>query len=144
MRGLTTNYLGETLETPIISSLREGLSPFEFFTSVYGAMKGMIDIALKTAEAGYLTRRLVEASQTIIIRIPDCQTNASLCIEENDEIPLTKKVYGRYLASDIINNKKEVILARNTLILEEEIKIIKKEKINNILIRSPLNCEVVE
>jgi len=144
MRGLTTNYLGETLETPIISSLREGLSPFEFFISVYGAMKGMIDIALKTAEAGYLTRRLVEASQTIIIRISDCQTNAGLCIKENDEISLTKRIYGRCLASDIINDKKEVILTRNTLLLEEEIKIIKKEKINNILIRSPLNCEVVE
>jgi DNA-directed RNA polymerase subunit beta' len=132
MRGLTTNYLGETLETPIISSLREGLSPFEFFISVYGAMKGMIDIALKTAEAGYLTRRLVEASQTIVISASDCQTTAGLLIEENDEFVLTKRAYGRYLASDITNDKKEIILTRNTLVLEDEIKVIEKEKIDNI------------
>lgn len=144
MRGLTTNYLGEIIETPIISSLREGLSPFEFFISVYGAMKGMIDIALKTAEAGYLTRRLVEASQNIIISASDCQTIAGLLVEENDEFSLTKRIYGRYLASDIYNDKKEVILTRNTLVLENEIKVIKKEKVNTICIRSPLNCELIE
>jgi len=143
MRGLTTNYLGEVLETPITSSLREGLSPFEFFISVYGAMKGMIDIALKTAEAGYLTRRLVEASQTIVVSASDCQTTVGSLIEENDEFPLVKRAYGRYLVSDISNNK-EVILTRNTLILENEINIIKKEEVKSIRIRSPLNCELVE
>jgi DNA-directed RNA polymerase subunit beta' len=132
MRGLTTNYLGEILETPITSSLREGLTPFEFFISVYGAMKGMIDIALKTAEAGYLTRRLVEAGQAVTISTSDCQTTAGLLIEENNELPLTKRTYGRYLASDITNDKKKVILARNTLVLEDEIKAIEKEKINSI------------
>src|SRR3954470_13381687 len=109
MRGLTTNYLGEILETPIISSLREGLSPFEFFISVFGAMKGMIDIALKTAEAGYLTRRLVEASQIITIIDSDCQTITGLLIEEDSEFPLSKRIYGRYLACDLANDKKEII-----------------------------------
>src|SRR5947199_6277447 len=106
MRGLTTNYLGEILETPIISSLREGLSPFEFFISVYGAVKGMIDIALKTAEAGYLTRRLVEASQNLVIISSDCGTVASTLFVEND-FPLSKRVYGRYLAQDITDKKRE-------------------------------------
>src|SRR3954465_7000984 len=103
MRGLTTNYLGEIIETPIISSLWDGLSPFEFFISVYGAMKGMIDIALKTAEAGSLTRRLVEASQGIIIISPDCQNSSGILVEENENFPLVQRLYGRYLASDISN-----------------------------------------
>src|SRR4051795_12218368 len=97
MRGSMTDYRGKVIETPILSSLKEGLSPFEFFISVYGAMKGMIDIALKTAEAGYLTRRLVEASQTIIISASDCQTTTGLLVEENDEVSLAKRIYGRYL-----------------------------------------------
>lgn len=143
MRGLTTNYLGEVLETPIISSLWEGLSPFEFFISVYGAMKGMIDIALKTAEAGYLTRRLVEASQSIIISALDCQTKARILLEEDDPLNLAKRIYGRFLAQDIFGRKKEIILSRDTLLLEEEIKIIQKNKISSVWIRSPLTCELV-
>lgn len=142
MRGLTTNYLGEILETPIISSLLEGLSPFEFFISVYGAMKGMIDIALKTAEAGYLTRRLVEASQSIIITTTDCQTNAGIMLEDDEFLPLAKRIYGRYLARDISNKQKEVILTFNTLLLEREIKIIQENKITAIWIRSPITCEL--
>ncbi|CAJ0837630.1 2876_t:CDS:10, partial [Entrophospora sp. SA101] len=94
MRGNTTNYLGEIIETPIISSLWEGLTPFEFFTSVYGAVKGMVDIALKTAEAGYLTRRLVESTQGIIVNSPDCGTNSGVLVEENDSNVLVTKIYG--------------------------------------------------
>src|SRR5215210_3291411 len=128
MRGLTTNYLGEILETPIISSLREGLSPFEFFISVYGAVKGMIDIALKTAEAGYLTRRLVESTQSLAIISADCVTSTSTLFTEND-VTLSKRIYGRYLAQDVSNKKGEVILTSNTLLLENEIKIIQENKI---------------
>src|SRR5438094_5776208 len=121
MRGHTTNYLGEIIETPITSSLWEGLSPFEFFTSVYGAVKGMIDIALKTAEAGYLTRRLVESAQNLTIISADCGTSTGTLFAEND-IPLIKRVYGRYLAQDIANKKGEIILTHNTLLLEKEVK----------------------
>ncbi|CAG8611881.1 6933_t:CDS:2 [Ambispora gerdemannii] len=141
MRGHTTNYLGEVIETPITSSLWEGLSPLEFFISVYGAIKGMIDLALKTAEAGYLTRRLVESSQNITITSSDCQTQAGALREENIELPLTKQVYGRYLADDIANKKKEIILTRNTLLLEKEIKIIQENQISSVCIRSPWHCE---
>jgi len=78
MRGNMTNYKGEVIETPILSSLKEGLNPFEFFISVYGAIKGMIDIALKTAEAGYLSRRLVESVQNIIVTKEDCGAKEGL------------------------------------------------------------------
>lgn len=132
MRGHATNYLGETIETPITSSLWEGLSPFEFFTSVYGAVKGMIDISLKTAAAGDLTRRLVESSQSISIVSSDCQTTAGMLLEENDTLSLAERIYSRYLARDISNKKKEIILVRNTLLLEEEIKKIKENKISSV------------
>src|SRR4051794_10381779 len=106
-------------------------------------MKGMIDIALKTAEAGYLTRRLVEAAQNIIIVSSDCQTNAGIIMEENDLLPLDKRIYGRYLLSDVSNKKKEVILTRDTLLLEEEIKIIQNNKVASVWVRSPITCELV-
>ncbi|WNE41047.1 MAG: DNA-directed RNA polymerase subunit beta' [Mycoplasmataceae bacterium] len=142
MRGNTTNYLGEVIETPIKSSLWEGVSPFEFFVSVYGAIKGMIDIALKTAEAGYLTLRLVEAVQGLAINSSDCGEEMGIIFEE-DLIPLGKKVYGRYLAQDILNKDKEIILTRNSLLLEEEIKIIENNKITKIWAFSPLSCQII-
>src|SRR3954462_14484967 len=82
MRGNMTNYRGQVIETPILSSLKEGLNPFEFFISVHGAMKGMMDTALKTAEAAYLTRQLVEAVQDIIIMTEDCQTKEGIQLSE--------------------------------------------------------------
>ena len=91
----------------------------------------MIDIALKTAEAGYLTRRLVEASQTLAIISPNCGTNNSILLEEND-MSLAKRIYGRYLAQDISNKKKEVILTRDTLLLEKELKLIHENKITAV------------
>src|SRR5205085_8746737 len=142
MRGNTTNYLGEVIETPITSSLWEGLSPFEFFISVYGAVKGMIDIALKTAEAGYLTRRLVESTQSLMIISPDCGTNTSNLLMEND-ISLSKRVYGRYLAQNISDEKGGIILTHNTLLLEKEIKIIQANKITEAYVFSPLTCQLV-
>lgn len=78
MRGNMIDYKGNLIETPIFSSLKEGLNPFEFFISTYGAMKGMMDISLKTAEAGYLTRQLVEAVQNVIITDQDCQTKEGI------------------------------------------------------------------
>src|SRR5436190_19676097 len=143
MRGNTTNYLGEVIETPITSSLWEGLSPFEFFISVYGTIKGMIDIALKTAEAGYLTRRLVESSQHLIILTADCKTTHGIWLEEKNEFLLAQKVYGRYLAQEVVNQKKEVILKPNTPLLKNEIKLIQEHKITSLSVFSPLKCELV-
>jgi DNA-directed RNA polymerase subunit beta' len=143
MRGHATNYLGEIIKNPIISSLWEGLSPLEFFISVYGTIKGMIDIALKTAEAGYLTRRLVESSQHLIVLGADCKTTQGILIEEKNENLLAQKVYGRYLAQAVINQKKEVILQPNTLLLNHEIKLIQDHQITSLSVFSPLKCELV-
>jgi DNA-directed RNA polymerase subunit beta' len=118
------------------------LLPFEFFISVYGAVKGMIDLSLKTAEAGYLTRRLVESTQNLAIISPDCGTKAGTLLTEND-IPLSKRVYGRYLAQDITGKDGKVILTHNTLLLEKELKIIKENKITAIRVFSPLTCQLV-
>ncbi|KLL01818.1 MAG: DNA-directed RNA polymerase subunit beta' [Mycoplasmataceae bacterium RC_NB112A] len=137
MRGHATNYLGEIIQTPIISSLWEGLSPLEFFISVYGTIKGMVDIALKTAEAGDLTRRLVESSQHLIILTEDCKTTQGIWLKEKDETLLAQKVYGRYLAQDFMN------LKPNTLLLKDEINLIQNHKITSLFVRSPLKCELV-
>jgi DNA-directed RNA polymerase subunit beta' len=126
MRGSMTDYKGTTIETPIFSSLKEGLNPFEFFISAYGAMKGMMDQALKTAEAGYLTRQLVEAVQNLIITIEDCQTQEGIYLQELKEniafsqeknilINLAERITGRYLAQDITINGK-IILTNGTLL----------------------------
>jgi DNA-directed RNA polymerase subunit beta' len=142
MRGNTTNYLGEVIETPITSSLWEGMSPFEFFVSVYGAIKGMIDIALKTAEAGYLTLRLVEAVQSLAIISSDCEEENGTLFEES-EIPLGKRIYGRHLAKDILNENGEIILAQKTILLEKEIELIKDKKIDKVWAFSPLSCQLI-
>ena len=91
----------------------------------------MIDIALKTAEAGYLTRRLVESTQSLAIISADCGTSTSALFVEND-VTLSKRVYGRYLVQDVVGKKGEIILARNTLLLEKELKIIQEKAIAEI------------
>jgi DNA-directed RNA polymerase subunit beta' len=107
------------------------LTPFEFFISVYGAVKGMVDIALKTAEAGYLTRRLVESVQSLTVISSDCGTSIGALFAEGGLL-LIKRVYGRYLAQDISDEEGKVILIRNTLLLEKEIKVIQEKEIKNI------------
>ncbi|CAI2186243.1 3666_t:CDS:2 [Funneliformis geosporum] len=99
-----------------------------FGMRVYGAVKGMIDIALKTAEAGYLTRRLVESTQNLAIISPDCGINTGMLFVESG-LPLSKRVYGRYLAQDISDKEEKTILTRNTLLLEKEMKIIQAKGI---------------
>src|SRR3954454_17882360 len=126
MRGSMTDYRGKVIETPILSSLKEGLNPFEFFISVYGAMKGMMDTALKTAEAGYLTRQLIEVVQNIIIVTEDCQTNAGVQLSElkgdsifgdtrNALMSLEERITGRYLAQDVKIEGQKILLNNGTL-----------------------------
>jgi len=91
----------------------------------------MVDIALKTAEAGYLTRRLVESTQNLAIISSDCGTNVGVLFVESG-LPLSKRIYGRYLAQDISGKKGEIILSRNTLLLEKEVKIIQEKAITEI------------
>jgi DNA-directed RNA polymerase subunit beta' len=147
MRGLMNNPKGETIEVPVTSSFREGLTASEFFISTHGARKGSTDTALKTAESGYLTRRLVEVSQDVIIVEEDCGsthgTVVSSIIDENGKlvVPLYDRILGRYAAKDVINPKTgEVLVARNELITAEIAHDIDKAEIKEVEIRSILSC----
>ncbi|MEM6908649.1 MAG: DNA-directed RNA polymerase subunit beta', partial [Pseudomonadota bacterium] len=147
MRGLMAKPSGEIIETPIISNFKEGLSVLEYFNSTHGARKGLADTALKTANSGYLTRRLVDVSQDCVIVEEDCGTENGLemrAIVQGGSViaSLGERILGRTLAEDIVNaSTGEVIAQRNTLIDEPMVKEIEAAEVQSAKIRSPLVCE---
>jgi DNA-directed RNA polymerase subunit beta' len=147
MRGLMAKPSGEIIETPIISNFKEGLTVLEYFTSTHGARKGMADTALKTANSGYLTRRLVDVSQDCVIVKDDCGTRKGIIIKDiisgGDVIaPLTERILGRTAVDDIVDPsiKREIVKAGD-MIDEEAVKRIERAGINEVRIRSVLTCE---
>jgi DNA-directed RNA polymerase subunit beta' len=138
---------GEIIENPIISNFKEGLSILEYFISTHGARKGLADTALKTADAGYLTRRLVDVSQDVIISIPDCGTLRGLVavpLKKSDEIveTLHDRILGRVALNDVIHpNTAEVIVSGGEEITEDQAKLIADSPIESVEIRSVLTCE---
>lgn len=147
MRGLMARPSGEIIELAIRSNFREGLGVLEFFISTHGARKGLADTALKTADAGYLTRRLVDIAQDCIITIEDCKTKKGIYLEaakEGDKVIITigDRVMGRTIAAPVIDpvHNKELVPA-GTLITREMVPKINSLGIDKILIRSPLTCE---
>ncbi|WP_185869478.1 DNA-directed RNA polymerase subunit beta' [Blattabacterium cuenoti] len=138
---------GEIIENPILSNFREGLSILEYFISTHGARKGLADTALKTADAGYLTRRLVDAAQDVIIKIEDCNTLRGLeisALKKNEEIveTLFDRILGRVSLNDIFHPKtNELIVNSREMINEIIANIIEKSGIEIIEVRSPLTCE---
>ena len=146
MRGLMNNPKGEIIEVPVKASFREGLTVSEFFISTHGARKGSTDTALKTAESGYLTRRLVDVSQDVIVVDEDCGTERGVLMtpikEDTKEIvPIYDRIVGRYASKDVIHPKtKQVLVHRNELITEEIGQSIVKADINEVEIRSNLTC----
>ncbi len=147
MRGLMAKPSGEIIETPVKSNFREGLSPIEYFISTHGARKGSADTALKTAEAGYLTRRLVDVAQDVIVVEEDCGTTEGFevsAIVENGEIivPFYDRILGRTAMEKIEHPEtKEVIVEKNEEIDEEKAKKIIDAGITSIKIRSVLTCK---
>ncbi len=147
MRGLMAKHSGEFIETPIISNFREGLSVLEYFISTYGARKGLADTALKTAVAGYLTRRLVDVAQDVTITEHDCGTTkgiemTAVVVGGEEKVPLKDRIVGRTLAEDVVDPyTKEVIAQRNTVIDEKLADRIVHAGIEAVKIRSPLTCE---
>ncbi|KAF5274344.1 hypothetical protein FQR65_LT17015 [Abscondita terminalis] len=148
MRGLMNDPKGEIKEIPIKSSFREGLTVSEYFISTHGARKGMADIALKTADSGYLTRRLVDVSQEIIVVEDECKSKkgfeVSAIIEtkhDNVIVSLKDRLLGRYTFNDVINNKGDIIVEKNTLITPELANLVIKEGVTNVFIRSVLTCD---
>ena len=150
MRGLMAKPNGDIIETPIISNFKEGLSVLEYFNSTHGARKGLSDTALKTANSGYLTRRLVDVAQDCIIRMIDCGTENSITAEPavNDgEVvsSLADRLLGRVVAEDILKpGTDEVLIANGTLIDEHMADDIDVYKVASARIRSPLTCEAEE
>jgi len=147
MRGLMAKHTGEFIETPITANFREGLSVLEYFISTYGARKGLADTALKTAFAGYLTRRLVDVAQDILISQKDCGTKKGIemtpIVEGGEEkVPLKDRIIGRTLAEGVIDPYTgEVIAQRNTIIDPELADKIVHRGIEKVMVRSPLTCE---
>ena len=146
MRGLMADTQGKAVEIPIKANFREGLDPLEYFVSSHGGRKGLADTALRTADSGYLTRRLVDVSQDIIVREPDCGTNEGIIvkdIKDGNQVlePLAERLVGRYPLEDIINPKtKEVIVDKDTMMNDEIANKIVDAGITEVKVRSSLCC----
>jgi len=145
MKGLVTNPAGQIIELPICSNLKEGLDVLEYFISTHGARKGKADTALRTADAGYLTRRLVDVAQDVTITEEDCGTQEGIEItkEESNIIgePISERILGRVTTANIVNPKtKETIVKKNELINKEQAALIEKLEIESIPVRSPISC----
>ena len=147
MRGLMANASGKTVEIPVKSNFREGLSVMEYFISSHGARKGLSDTALRTADSGYLTRRLVDVSQDVIVRDYDCgttDTSTIVAIKEGNEVieELYDRIVGRYTIDPIVNpNTGKVIVEADTMIMEEQAEEIVAAGIEEVQIRTVLNCK---
>ncbi|PWE29911.1 DNA-directed RNA polymerase subunit beta' [Maritimibacter sp. 55A14] len=147
MRGLMAKPSGEIIETPIISNFKEGLTVLEYFNSTHGARKGLADTALKTANSGYLTRRLVDVAQDCIVRTADCGTDRSITAEpavSDGEVvaSLGERILGRVAAEDVVDPATgEVLTARDSLIDERIADAIERAGVASMRMRSPLTCE---
>ena len=147
MRGLMAKPDGSIIETPITANFREGLNVLQYFISTHGARKGLADTALKTANSGYLTRRLVDVAQDLVVTEEDCGTTNGLAmaplVEGGDVVEaLGERVLGRVLAEDIIKpGDKDVLIGIGTLLDEKLVRLLETEGVDQIKVRSPITCE---
>jgi DNA-directed RNA polymerase subunit beta' len=150
MRGLMAKPSGEIIETPIISNFKEGLSVLEYFNSTHGARKGLADTALKTANSGYLTRRLVDVAQDCIIVQDDCKTKNGLttrAVVEGGEVisPMSEQILGRTTAEQVIHPATGSILAKANVLLDEDTSMaIEEADVETVRVRSVLTCEALK
>ena len=146
MRGLMSDTTGRTLEIPIKSNFREGLNVLEFFVSTHGARKGLADTALRTADSGYLTRRLVDVSQDVIIREVDCGADRGIVVSDvvdNKSViePLRERLIGRNAVEDILHPETgEVLVRKNEMMTDEDAKRVSDAGVKSVAIRSVLTC----
>ena len=146
MRGLMARPDGTIIETPIISNFREGLSVNEYFISTHGSRKGLADTALKTANAGYLTRRLVDVSQDLVVTEEDCGTQQGLHVTaqiKGVEVvePLSARVLGRVLAESVLTDDGDVAIEAGTMLDEDKVQDLDNLGVDHIVVRSPIMCE---
>ena len=147
MRGLMTKPDGSIIETPITANFREGLNVMQYFISTHGARKGLADTALKTANSGYLTRRLVDVAQDLVVTELDCGTERGMLISAVIEggdvvVALGQRVLGRVVAEDVMTSDgKDVLLTRGSFIDEQLADVIEDSGIDEMIVRSPITCE---
>ncbi|HXT03949.1 MAG TPA: DNA-directed RNA polymerase subunit beta', partial [Casimicrobiaceae bacterium] len=147
MRGLMAKPDGSIIETPITANFREGLNVLQYFISTHGARKGLADTALKTANSGYLTRRLVDVTQDLVVTEDDCETHNGVAMKalvEGGEViePLRERILGRVAASDIVNpESQETLFEAGTLLGEDEVERIEQLGIDEVKVRTPLTCD---
>lgn len=150
MKGLVVNPAGKAIDLPIISSYKKGLNVLEYFISTHGARKGTTDTALKTAKAGYLTRRLVDVAQDVIVRDSDCQDKKGLLLSRSNVEAygddFAKRLVGRTLSRDLVislEDGSQKIFKRNHILNADEAEMIKKSGVNEVFIRSPITCQSI-
>jgi DNA-directed RNA polymerase subunit beta' len=148
VRGLMAKPSGDIIEKPILSNFREGLTVLEYFISTHGARKGLADTALKTADSGYMTRKLVDVAQDVIIREEDCGTSNGIWVQaiyegEDEVVKLSERLIGRHSCDDVPNpqNPKELLVKANEEIDETRAKLIESSRVERVKIRSVLTCE---
>ncbi len=140
MRGLMANPQGEIIDLPIRTNFREGLTVTEYVISSYGARKGLVDTALRTADSGYLTRRLVDVAQDVIVREEDCGTTRSILISAEDG-KFGNRIVGRLTSEQVVNADEEVLAERDTPIDPQLSKKFEQSNMQGVRVRSPLTCE---
>ncbi|USN88066.1 MAG: DNA-directed RNA polymerase subunit beta' [Candidatus Nomurabacteria bacterium] len=147
MKGLIVNTRGETIEFPILSSMKEGMSPIEYFITTHGSRKGLADTALQTAKAGYLTRRLFVVAQDAIVTESDCKTKQGVNINRISasgiEIAFSKAIKGRILAEDAIDTKGRVIFPKGHLLTRLDAIAVEESTCESVVVRSPMTCKTL-
>src|SRR5690606_37328986 len=147
MRGLMAKPDGSIIETPITANFREGLNVLQYFISTHGARKGLADTALKTANSGYLTRRLVDVTQDLVITEVDCGTTRGFPMKallEGGEViePLRDRILGRAPSQDIVDpDTQETVIEAGTLLDEDLVDLIDRVGVDEVVVRTPLTCE---
>ncbi|MBY0294073.1 DNA-directed RNA polymerase subunit beta', partial [Patescibacteria group bacterium] len=145
MKGLIASTSGETIEFPITTSMKEGLSPIEYFITTHGSRKGLSDTALNTAKAGYLTRRLFDVAQDIVVSEEDCGTKEGFVINRESASGigtfLAQNIEGRYLAADVVDASGNVLFKKGHFLKRSEAKAIEDAGVQSALVRSPVGCK---
>lgn len=145
LKGLIAGSQGRTIDFPILSSNKEGLSPTEYFITTNGSRKGLGDTALNTAQSGYLTRRLFDVAQDVVVLEEDCGTKEGVVVEAKKlggiDVPLSKNIIGRYLAKEVKNAAGETLFKRGEYVNEDVAATLEKEGVTQAIVRSPMACE---
>jgi len=147
MKGLISSASGETIEFPILSCSKEGLTPIEYFITTHGSRKGLTDTALNTAKAGYLTRKLFVVAQDVMINEDDCGTKDSIVIKKQSNsgisISISKNIRGRVIAEDIVDKNGKVLFKKGHLLTKQDATKVEEEEVSSVKVRSPLSCKSV-